>query len=88
MPSREIELNGELWKVYPSGFRTSYSHDEFGLIFVRGKAGDREVRVTRYTSWTSRSRERSLRELSDADLRRLFQQSQASDTSPEAGYLS
>lgn len=88
MPSRKIELNGEEWKVYPSGFRTSNAYDEFGLIFVRGSRGDREVRVTRYTSWGSRSRERSLRELSDADLRRLFQQSQASDTSPEAGYLS
>ncbi len=88
MPSRKIELRGEVWNVYPSGFMTSNSYDEFGLIFVRGRAGEREVRVTRYTPWGSRSRERSLRELSDADLRRLFEQSQPSDTSPEAGYLS
>jgi len=34
----------------------------------------------------TRSRERSLVELSDADLARLFGSSQPSDTSPEADY--
>jgi hypothetical protein len=44
------------------------------------------VRVTRYSPAGSRSRERSLVEMSDADLQRLFGFSQPSDTSPEADY--
>lgn len=87
MPSRSIEIDGVTWQVYPSGFITQYVRDEFGLMFVRGEGAEREVRVTRYSPQGSRSRERSLRELSDADLARLFRESQPSFTSPEAGYL-
>jgi hypothetical protein len=72
--------------VFPSGRVTQYDRDEFGLIFVSGTGADREVRVTRYSPVGARSRERSLIELSDADLQRLFGYSQPSDTSPEADY--
>jgi hypothetical protein len=56
------------------------------LIYVAGIGDEREVRVTRYSPVGSKSREESLVELSDADLVRLFEQSQPSFTSPEAGY--
>jgi hypothetical protein len=42
--------------------------------------------VTRYSPQGTRSREQALAEMSDADLTRLFQQSQSSEMSPEAGY--
>jgi hypothetical protein len=86
MPTRRISIAGKQWQVYPSGYVTQYDADEFGLIFVHGVADEREVRLTRYSPTTSRSRETSLAELSDAELERLFAQSQPSVTSPEAGY--
>ncbi len=86
MPSRTITIGGKSWLVFPSGRVTQYDRDEFGLIFINGTGGDREVRVTRYSPVGTRSRERSLVEMSDADLARLFEASQPSDTSPEADY--
>ena len=86
MPTRELAIDGSTWHVMPSGRVTQYDRDEFALLFVKHEGGDREVRVTRYSPLGARSREESLAELSDADLRRLFSQSQPSDTSPEAGY--
>jgi hypothetical protein len=86
MPSRAITIDGRSWLVFPSGRVTQYDRDEFGLLFIAGTGGDREVRVTRYSPVGVRSRERSLVEMSDADLARLFAQSQPSDTSPEADY--
>jgi hypothetical protein len=86
MPARTISVGGRAWRVFPSGFVTQYDQDEFGLIFVSGTGDDREVRVTRYSPVGSRSREESLAEMSEADLVRLFEQSQPSFTSPEAGY--
>jgi hypothetical protein len=86
MPTRAITVNGTEWRVYPSGYITQYDLDEFGLIFATGNGPDREVRVTRYSPQGSRSREQSLAELTDAELQRLFDQSQPSFTSPEAGY--
>jgi hypothetical protein len=86
MPTRTLAADGKNWLVFPSGRVTQYDRDEFGLIFVSGTGPDREVRVTRYSPVGSRSRERSLVELSDADLQRLFGYSQPSDTSPEADY--
>ena len=88
MPTRSITLDGRAWRVMPSGRVTQYDRDEFALLFVSGSGADREVRVTRYSPHGTRSREQSLMELSDADLARLFRQSQPSDTSPEAGYVS
>jgi len=86
MPSRTITVGGKRWLVFPSGRVTQYDRDEFGLIFVSGTGADREVRVTRYSPVGARSRERSLVEMSDADLAQLLSFSQPSDTSPEANY--
>lgn len=86
MPLRTIDVKGRRWQVVPSGFITQYDQDEFGLLFVTGSGADREVRVTRYSPVGATSREQSLAELSDAQLRELFEQSQPSATSPEAGY--
>ena len=86
MPSRSLSVDGAPWRVYPSGFITQSDRDEFGLLFVRGDGDGREVRITRYSPIGSRSREQSLAELTDDQLRVLFASSQPSDTSPEAGY--
>lgn len=86
MPSRTITVDGASWDVFPSGRITQYDRDEFALVFVRGAGPDREVRVTRYSPQGARSREQSLAEMSEAELRRLLEFSQPSFTSPEAGY--
>lgn len=88
MPTRSITLAGRSWQVLPSGRVTQYDRDEFALLFISGTGPDREIRVTRYSPHGTRSREQSLVEMSDVDLARLFALSQASDTSPEAGYVS
>ena len=88
MPTRSITLAGRSWRVMPSGRVTQYDRDEFALLFISGSGSDREIRVTRYSPHGTRSREQSLLEMSDADLARLFDVSQPSDTSPEAGYIS
>jgi hypothetical protein len=86
MPARTITVDGTRWDVYPSGRITQYDRDEFGLVFVRGTGPEREVRVTRYSPQGTRSREQSLAELTDVELRQLLEYSQPSFTSPEAGY--
>ena len=86
MPSRTITAGGKDWLVFPSGRVTANDRDEFGLIFVSGTGPAREVRVTRYAPVGAQSRERSLVELSDADLHRLLVSSQPSETSPEVDY--
>jgi hypothetical protein len=86
MPTRLLNAAGRTWRVFPSGRVTQYDRDEFALIFVTETAEKREVRVTRYSPQGVRSRELSLAEMQDADLARLFELSQPSDTSPEAGY--
>jgi hypothetical protein len=86
MPTRSIEIDGARWNVFPSGYTTQYDADEFGLLFVQGTAEHRVVRITRYSPQGAHSREQSLAQLTDADVRALFEQSQPSFTSPEAGY--
>ena len=86
MPERKIDIGGASWSVAPSGYITAYDQDEFGLIFTRESNGRKETRVTRYSPQGSRSREQSFRELTDAQIKALFEQSQPSVTSPEAGY--
>ena len=86
MPTRTVTIGGRTWNVFPSGRVTQYDRDEFGILFVNEAAGTRTVRVTRYSPVGSRSRERSLAEMSDADLQRLFTASQPGETSPEADY--
>jgi hypothetical protein len=86
MPTRSITADGRTWSVFPSGRVTQYDRDEFSLLFTSGAGENREIRVTRYSPVGTRSREQALAEMSDADLARLFQQSQPSEMSPEAGY--
>lgn len=86
MPTRSLQVGGEKWEVYPSGHITHYTQDEYGLIFSRGADENREIRVSRYSPQGTRSREQAFAELSDAQLQELFDQSQPSFTSPEAGY--
>ena len=86
MPTRTVTIGGKVWRVFPSGRVTQYDRDEFALLFVTGAGDGREVRATRYSPVGTRSREQSLVELSDAELTRLFEYSQPSDTSPEADY--
>ena len=86
MPARALEVGGQKWDVYPSGYITQYTQDEYGLLFSREVGEQREVRVTRYSPQGARSRERAFLELTDEQLRELFEQSQPSFTSPEAGY--
>ena len=86
MPSRSLVIEGRTWQIYPSGFITQYNADEYGLVFVGGTGDSAQVRVTRYSPRGVMSREASLAELSDSQLRALFEQSQPSVTSPEAGY--
>ena len=86
MPARKINVDGQEWSVTTSGYITQYDQDEFGLFFTRESGDKREVRVTRYSPQGSRSRAESFAELSDERLALLFEQSQPSFTSPEAGY--
>jgi hypothetical protein len=86
MPTRTLVINGSTWSVYPSGYVTQSTADEYGLLFVRGTGTEREVRVTRFSPPASRSREQALGEMSEADVRALYAESQPSFTSPEAGY--
>lgn len=88
MPTRTLNIAGKSWKVVPSGRVTQYDRDEFALLFVADAGGKREVRVTRYSPLGVRMRERSLAEMSDTDLARLFETSQPGETSPEADYTS
>jgi hypothetical protein len=86
MPRRIIDADGEQWEVTVSGRITQYVKDEFGLIFTRGVGPGREQRVTRYSPLGAKSRELSLSQLSDAELRALLSHSQPSWTAPEMGY--
>jgi hypothetical protein len=86
MPRRIIDAGGEQWEVSVSGRSTQYVKDEFGVIFTRGVGPDREQRVTRYSPLGAKSREVSLSQLSDAELRDLLAHSQPSWTAPEMGY--
>lgn len=86
MPRRIIDVGGEQWDVTVSGRVTQYVKDEFGLIFTRGIGPNREQRVVRYSPLGAKSRETSLGELSDQELRGLLARSQPSWTAPEMGY--
>jgi hypothetical protein len=86
MPRRFIEVDGQSWDVATSGRTTQYTKDEFGLVFSRGTGPGREQRVTRYTPLGAKSRELSLSQLSDQELRDLLAHSQPSWTAPEMGY--
>jgi hypothetical protein len=86
MPRRIIEVDGQQWEAAVSGRLTQYVKDEFGLVFSRGTGPGREQRVSRYTPLGAKSRELSLSQLSDEELRDLLRYSQPSWTAPEMGY--
>ena len=86
MPRRIIEVGGEQWNVQASGRITQYVKDEFGLVFTRGTGPQQERRVVRYSPLGAKSRETSLGQLSDQELKELLQHSQPSWTAPEMGY--
>jgi hypothetical protein len=86
MPTRTITAGGATWTVAPSGLVTANSIDEFGLVFTRTQGGQREVRTTRYTPGSARSRAQSFVDLTDDMLRTFLAQSQPAATSPEANY--
>jgi hypothetical protein len=86
MATRTIDIGGTRWRVTHSGRITQYDRDEFSLVFLSGDGPEREIRVTRYSPQGARWRDQSLAELSDEELVRLFEYSQPSATSPEAGY--
>lgn len=86
MPRRIIDVDGEQWEVTASGRTTQYVKDEFGVIFTRGVGPDREQRVARYSPLGPKSRELSLSQLSDLELRQLLAHSQPSWTAPEMRY--
>ena len=86
MPTRHVMIEGREWRVFPSGFLTPNTRDEFGLIFVAGTGANRVVRVTRYAPMSIQAREASLAALDDAQLIALFRTSQPGARSPEAGY--
>ena len=86
MPTRTIDVKGTTWKVTPTGHVTQFVRDEFTMLFTKGTGPDRVERVAKYAPLGARSRERSLAELTDAQLHELFGRSQPSWTSPETGY--
>jgi hypothetical protein len=86
--TRTISHDGVRWAVTPSGFITQFVGDEFGIVFTRLDHDAAEVRFSRYSPGSVRSREASFDALSDATLLRLLLTSQASVRAPEGGYRS
>ncbi len=86
MARRIIAADGVQWEVTMSGRVTQYLKDEFGLVFTRGVGPDREQRLARYSPLGAKSRELSLSQLSEQELRDLLAHSQPSWTAPEMGY--
>jgi len=88
MIERRVTIDGREWRVSIAGRFTAYERDEFPLVFERaGADGSRERRLARFSPQGSRSRERALAELTDADLAMLWRQSQEAWTSPELSYV-
>ncbi len=86
MARRTIVVDGATWVVYPSGRRTVYDRDEFGLVFEHGTGPERRRRYARYSPVGSRLRDTSLVELPEYRLITLFHQSQPAWTAPEGAY--
>jgi hypothetical protein len=86
MARRIIEVNGAHWIVSDSGRVTQYVKDEFGLVFTRIGSGPAERRVARYSPLGAKSRELSLAQLTDDELKLLLARSQPAWTAPEMGY--
>jgi len=87
MSGRTFEVNGQQWRVSPTGRITQYGKDEFGLRFTRLGPQPVEERVVRYSPQLSKNRESALAQLSDAELAGLLKVSQPAWTTPDLGYL-
>ena len=88
MTQRPIMIDGRRWTVSISGRFTVYDRDEFPLVFeCLSEDGTRQRRLSRFSPQGSRSRERALSELTDAELTSLWRESQETWTSPELGYV-
>ena len=88
MIERRIAIDGRDWRVSLAGRVTVYERDELPLVFEHRTAeGGRARRLARFSPQGARSRERALAELTDAELRALWRQSQEEWTSPELGYV-
>ena len=87
MTERSIHVDGSVWSVSVAGRFTVYERDEFPLLFESvGAAGTRRRRLSRFSPLGSRSRDRALQELTDAELVGYFRQSQPAWTSAELSY--
>lgn len=86
MAHRTIAVDNATWEISPTGRVTQYSRDEFGVLFRKRGGTDGEQRVARFAPMGSRAPEDAMAELSDHELRELFQRSQPAWTSPETGY--
>jgi hypothetical protein len=86
MARRAIVIDGETWEVYPSGRRSVYDKDQFGLVFQQGTGPARKRRFTRYAPIGSRSVDASLTGLPERRLLDLFHESQPAWTAPEGLY--
>ena len=86
MPRRIIEVDGEQWEVAVSGRSPSTSRTSSGWSSPGASGPSREQRVARYSPLGAKSRELSLSQLSDQELRDLLAHSQPSWTAPEMGY--
>ena len=87
MTDRALTVDGQTWTASLVGRVPMYDRDEFSVVFSRkDEHGKRIRRVSRFSPVGTRSRGAALRELSDAELLTLFQQSQPDWTSPELGY--
>ncbi len=88
MIERRIAIDGREWRVSLAGRVTVYERDELPLVFEHRTAdGARARRLARFSPQGARSRERALAELTEAELRALWRQSQEEWTSPELGYV-
>jgi hypothetical protein len=88
MAHRTISMDGATWEISPTGRVTQYARDEFGVRFQKRGGTDADQRVARFAPMGSRASEDALAELSDYELRELYQRSQPAWTSPETGYAS
>ncbi len=86
MPRRTLDIDGERWRVEPTGRITQYDKDEFSLTFTRVAPEPRERRVVRYSPLGAKNREGSLAQLTDQELVELLRVSQPAWTAAELGY--
>ncbi len=86
MAQRTITMDGATWEISPTGGVTQYSRDEFGVLFHKQGGTEADQRVARFAPVGTRAPEMALNELSDHQLRELWQRSQPAWTSPETDY--